>query len=54
MDAATLTSLIAAVTQLAMGAAAYRLATRIGERLEETDKRVDGHETRLMVLETVH
>lgn len=54
MDAATLTSLVAAVTQLALGAAAYRLATRIGERLEVTDNKVDNHEGRLRVLEVVH
>ena len=48
MDAA---AWITVLTQIVLGGAAWRLASKIAIRQEATDRRVDVHETRLGVLE---
>jgi hypothetical protein len=51
MDATTI-AILTFAGQLAMGTGAWRLATKVAKRQDATDRRVDGHEKRLGVLET--
>lgn len=51
MDTQAILILASAMAQLGLGAAAYRLGTKVAARVDASDKRVDGHEVRIGVLE---
>jgi len=51
MDTQALITLAAALGQLGIGAAAYRLGTKVAARQDAQEKRTDSHETRIGVLE---
>ncbi len=51
MDAQALITLAAALGQLGIGAAAYRLGTKVAARQDAQEKRTDDHEDRIGVLE---
>lgn len=51
MDAQTIMALVLGIGQLGLGAAAYRLGTKVASRQDAQEKRTDNHERRIGVLE---
>lgn len=50
-DTQIIVAVASILSQIGMGAAAWRLANRVARRQEATDERVDGHDVRIGVLE---